>query len=134
MVLRGSGALFERARELRQNATKQENHLWYDFLKHRPEQWYRQRVIVAYIVDFGCPKAMLVVELDGMHHAAPQQAAYDAERSAYLMSLGLVVLRFQNNEIDEMFFCVCEKIATISDVRQQAPRLLQIEGAVASGD
>jgi len=103
--------LVERARELRKDATKQENRLWYEYLKGRPERWYRQRVVGNFIVDFYCPKAMLVIELDGMHHSMPQQTAYDEERSAYLMSVGLTVLRFQNWEIDDAFDKVCERIS-----------------------
>ena len=81
--------LRDRARELRNNATKQEDHLWYKFLKLRPEQWYRQKIIGEFIVDFYCPKAKLVVELDGKWHLTPQQQAYDEERSTYLTALGL---------------------------------------------
>ena len=103
--------LRDRSRELRSNATKQENHLWYDYLKQRPERWYRQKIIGGFIVDFYCPKAKLVVELDGMHHLASQQHAYDVERSAYLEGQGLTVLRFLNWETDEMFFNVCRRIA-----------------------
>ena len=61
-MLERDGRLFVRARELRNGATKQENHLWYDFLRLRPEHWHRQMVIGEFIVDFYCPKAKLVVE------------------------------------------------------------------------
>ena len=129
-LLKGNVNLLEQARELRKNATKQENHLWYDFLKNRPEQWYRQRIIGSFIVDFYCPRSMLVVELDGMHHIAPQQKAYDEERSAYLTSLGLFVLRFQNREVDNHFNMVCDHIAAVSTLRLQTPRLLPVEVSV----
>jgi len=56
------------ARKLRNNATKQENHLWYDFLRKHPQQFYRQRIIGNYIVDFYCPTAKLVIELDWSQH------------------------------------------------------------------
>ncbi|MCL2532292.1 MAG: endonuclease domain-containing protein [Oscillospiraceae bacterium] len=95
--------------------------MWYLFLKKRPEQWYRQRIVGSYIVDFYCPKAMLVVELDGNHHYVPEQIAYDKERDAYLAGHGLLVLRFRNREIDNDLFTVGAKIAEISDSRQQAP-------------
>ena len=65
-ILESDSRLRPRARELRNNATKQENHLWYGFLRRRPEQWHRQKVIGEFIVDFYCPKAKLVIELDGM--------------------------------------------------------------------
>jgi len=133
LVERGNVHLLGPARELRKHATKQENHLWYDFLKKRPEQWYRQRVIGNFIVDFYCPSAKFVVELDGMHHSLPQQQSYDEERDAYLSALGLQILRYQNHEIDHDFFRVCEQIASISISRQQSPRLLPREGAPARG-
>jgi len=134
MIERGNMHLLEPARELRKHATKQENHLWYDFLKKRTEQWHRQRVIGNFIVDFYCPKAKLVIELDGMHHEQHPQKSYDEERDIYLTGLGLLVLRFQNHEIDNDFLRVREQITSISTLRLQAPWLLPREGAVASGD
>ena len=116
-MLESDSRLRLRARELRNNATKQENHLWYDFLKQRTEQWGRQRVIGEFIVDFYCPKAKLVVELDGMQHYTPEGLAYDEERSAYLEGLGLKVVRFQNQEVDESFYLVCNKISEIAEAR-----------------
>ena len=57
-----------RAQELRKNATKEENHLWYDFLRTYPVPFHRQKVFGPYIVDFYRHKARLVVELDGGQH------------------------------------------------------------------
>jgi len=81
-MLESDSSLRPPARELRNNATKQENHLWYDFLKKQPAQWYRQKINGEFIVDFYCPKAKLVVELDGSQHYTPQGLAHDEERSA----------------------------------------------------
>ena len=53
------------ARALRKNMTKEERHLWYDFLRDYPLRFMRQRPIDRYIVDFYCAKAKLVIELDG---------------------------------------------------------------------
>ena len=52
-------------RKLRKNMTKQERHLWYDFLRKYPIKVYRQRSIDCYIVDFYCSQANLVIEIDG---------------------------------------------------------------------
>ena len=60
--------LKEKAKELRRKETKQEKWLWYDFLRQRKERWYRQRVINNYIADFYCPRAKIVIELDGKQH------------------------------------------------------------------
>ena len=56
------------SRVLRQNMTKEEKHLWYDFLKKLPQIVHRQKVIGNYIVDFYCAEAKLVIELDGTQH------------------------------------------------------------------
>jgi len=116
-MLESDGRLRLQARELRNNATKQENHLWYDFLRQRPEQWNRQRIIGTFIVDFYCPKAKLAVELDGMQHYTPQGLAHDKERSAYLEGLGIKVLRFKNQEVDGAFYLVRKRIAEEADAR-----------------
>ncbi len=100
----------ERARELRRNMTTQERHLWYDFLSKFPVRFYRQRTIGKYIVDFYCSKAKLVIELDGGQHYTEEGIQYDKERSTYLKSLGLKVIRFSNLDIDRNFQGVCEVI------------------------
>jgi len=92
--------LTPRAQEMRRDATKQENRLWYDFLRRYPVHFYRQRIIGAYIVDFYCPAAKLVIEVDGAYHLEPAQMEYDLERTEYLNARGLVVLRFTNDEVE----------------------------------
>jgi len=100
----------ERSQELRKRATPQENHLWYDFLNTYSVQFRRQRVFEGCIVDFYCPKAKLVVELDGMQHHDPQHKAYDAERTRWLQAHGMEVLRFDNRQVDKEFSLVCTQI------------------------
>ncbi|HQH64026.1 MAG TPA: DUF559 domain-containing protein, partial [Clostridiales bacterium] len=56
------------ARSLRKNMTKEERHLWYDYLRQYPVRFVRQKVIDSYIVDFYCHDARLIVELDGSQH------------------------------------------------------------------
>ncbi len=56
------------ARQLRKNMTKEEKHLWYDFLKNYSEKFSRQKILNRYIADFYCASAKLVVELDGSQH------------------------------------------------------------------
>ena len=108
-----------RARELRSNATKQEDHLWYNFLRKYPVQFYRQRIIGNYIVDFYCPKAKLVIELDGAQHYEEEAMEYDSLRTEYLNALGLSVLRFLNREVEGSFEAVCKSIerAILSQLR-----------------
>jgi len=70
------------AEELRTAMTKEERHLWYDFLKHYPIRFSRQKVLGSYIVDFYSAKAGLVIELDGSQHYEENGLFKDAERSA----------------------------------------------------
>ena len=98
------------AQQLRRNQTKEENRLWYQFLKTYPVQFRRQYVVGCYYVDFYCYRAKLVVELDGSQHCSPEQLIYDRERTAYLEGQGLKVLRFSNLDIWRNFRGVCETI------------------------
>ena len=98
------------ARELRKNMTKEERHLWYDFLKELPVMVHRQKVIGRYIVDFYIAKAQIVIELDGSQHYDPEEMEKDAIRSRYLESLGILVLRFSNRDIKENLSGVCQAI------------------------
>ena len=93
--------------------TKEENLLWYNFLRKYPVQFRRQYIIGDYIADFYCHKAKLVIELDGSQHYEPQQSQRDHERTRYFESLGLQVLRFTNLEVLRQFRSVCETIDTM---------------------
>jgi len=102
--------LTSRAQMLRKNMTKEEAHLWYQFLCRYPLRLRRQYVIGNYIADFYCHKAKLVVELDGSQHCTPEEIAYDKQRTAYMESLGLLVIRFSNLDVMRQFRSVCEVI------------------------
>ena len=102
--------LTPRARELRKKATKQENHLWYDYLKDHPIRFKRQKPISSFIADFYCHAARLVVELDGSQHYDEQRLIYDKERAAILEQYGVKVLRFSNLEVGRNFQGVCTAI------------------------
>ena len=105
--------LSDRANDLRKNMTKQEKHLWYDFLSKHEVRWYKQRIIDNYIVDFYCSRAKLVIELDGSQHYTKDGTEYDNERTNVLREYGIEVIRFSNNEIDTCFDGVCLKIEEI---------------------
>ena len=98
------------SQELRKNQTKEENLLWYRFLRCHPYQFRRQYKIGSYIVDFYCHKAKLVIELDGSQHYDPTHQVQDAVRTQYLESQGLKVLRFSNLDVMRQFKNVCEAI------------------------
>ena len=109
------------ARRLRREMTPHERKLWYLFLRKYPVKIYKQRIIGKFIVDFFCASAKLVIELDGSQHYESQGIAYDAERSAFLTSLGLEVLRFSNRDIDRDFTGVCTQIDLTIQKRLQSP-------------
>lgn len=98
------------AKSLRKNMTKEERHLWYDFLKALPLMVHRQKVIGNYIVDFYIAEAKIVIELDGMQHFEAEGKQADALRDEYLRSLGLTVLRYANSDVNRNFDGVCENI------------------------
>ncbi|MBQ1504821.1 MAG: endonuclease domain-containing protein [Oscillospiraceae bacterium] len=110
MSLIYDGKNIKRAKNLRKNATPQENHLWYDFLRLYPVCFQRQKAIGHYIADFYCHAAKLVVEIDGGQHFEQDAEQYDESRTADLAEFGLIVLRFSNREINLRFREVCEKI------------------------
>ena len=102
--------LSDHARELRKGMTKEERHLWYDFLKPLPVPVKRQKVFGRYIVDFYIASQSLVIELDGSQHYEDDGKQADAERDEYLRGLGLRILRYSNREVNREFQTVCEDI------------------------
>ena len=98
------------AQFLRKNMTKEERHLWYDFLRSCHQTFHRQKVIGNYIVDFYCAEAKLVIEVDGSQHYMVEGKSQDQLRDTYLQSLGLTVVRYSNLEINKQFDSVCEDI------------------------
>ena len=102
--------LLRNSQSLRKNMTKEERHLWYDFLKTYPVQFKRQYPVGCYIVDFYCYRAKLVVELDGSQHCDPETIEYDRRRTDYLQNQGIFVLRLSNRDVTENFRSVCEAI------------------------
>ena len=90
--------------------TKEERRLWYDFLKRLPVTVNRQKVIGPYIVDFYCASARLVIELDGSQHYEDKGLASDRERDHMLNELGIIVVRYSNDEVNRNFDGVCEDV------------------------
>ncbi len=98
------------AQKLRREMTKEERHLWYDFLKGLPVTFNRQKVIGNYIADFYCASSKLIIELDGSQHYEESGVESDKKRDEYLENLGLLVLRYSNEDINHNFDGVCEDI------------------------
>ncbi len=105
-----NNGLITNARSLRKAMTKEERHLWFDFLRYCTPRFRRQEIIGNYIADFYCNKARLVIELDGSQHTEEKALAYDAQRSVYFASLNIQVIRYYNNDILNNFEGVCQDI------------------------
>ena len=98
------------AKKLRKEMTKEERHLWYDFLKLLPMTVNRQKVIYNYIVDFYIASHRIVIELDGSQHFEEQAQLDDTERDNFLSQMGITVLRYKNIDIYQNFYGVCNDI------------------------
>ncbi len=102
-----------RAQQLRKDAPFPERLLWSRLRAGQLDgaRFRRQHVLGSYIVDFYCPSARLVIELDGRSHE--QRERYDAERTRLIESRGLRVIRFTDDEVvrnidDVVYRIACE--------------------------
>jgi len=103
------------ARRLRSEMTESEEKLWFRLRnKQLGIQFYRQKSIGNYIVDFYGPSAKLVIEVDGAQHLEAQHIESDRSRDTYLAEQGLKVLRFNNvqvfKHIEEVLAVIKNKI------------------------
>ena len=101
----------EQAGELRKNPTDPERKIWFCCLKEIKPRFHFQKIVGPYIFDFYCPKLKLGIELDGESHA--EREAHDAERTAYLSSQGIEILRYSNEDIMQRFDAVKEHLYQI---------------------
>lgn len=94
---------------LRSKATPQEVVLWSRLRRNSlGVKFRRQHAIGDYIVDFYCAEKKLAVEIDGWQHQVVQD--YDAQRTAFFARLGIKVVRFWNNEVNDNLEGVLLKI------------------------
>ena len=100
------------SQHLRKNMTDAENMLWFKLRRKqlKGHQFYRQKIIGEYIVDFYCPKANLVIELDGRQHYSEAGRAKDRTRDDVLIEMGIKVLRFSDRDVFENIGGVMEGI------------------------
>ena len=110
MHIKRNKKLLESSRILRKDMTRHEKHLWYDFLRSYPMHIYKQRIIENYIVDFYCPAAKLIIELDGSQHYTKSGMEYDEVRTEILEIYNLKVLRIPNIDVDTNFYGICQMI------------------------
>ncbi len=97
--------------QLRNEAPPAERKLWAHL---RGEQlgakFRRQFSVERYVLDFYCPRLRLAIEVDGESHAGDEAQAYDAVRQSEIEALGIVFLRFSNQEIYRNAQSVAETI------------------------
>ncbi len=110
MQRKHNSSLTNIAKILRKNMTKEERHLWYDFLRSYPVRFLRQKVIDNYVVDFYCHEARIIIELDGSQHYQKEGVLKDQIRTENIESRNLEIIRIPNNEINKNFRGVCEYI------------------------
>ncbi len=93
----------ELRRALRAKSTPEENALWNVLRAKRllGSHWYRQYSIGEYVLDFYCPVAKLCVEVDGLHHLQEEELARDKRRTAFLESMGILVMRVPNEVVSK---------------------------------
>ncbi|MDT8318231.1 MAG: endonuclease domain-containing protein [bacterium] len=111
-MLRYDNRLKKYSQKLRKDMTDAERKLWSKIRGRqlKGHQFYRQKPIGCFIVDFYCPKAKLVIELDGGQHFSEEGMTKDGQRDSYMEGLGLRVLRFSDREVFENMRGVLEKI------------------------
>ena len=111
-MLRYSNRLKPHSRQLRKNMTDAEKLLWSKIRGKQVKelQVYRQKPIGWFIVDFYCPKAHLVIEVDGGQHFDEDAKQEDNLRDEYMERVGLTVLRFSDKDVFENLPGVLERI------------------------
>ena len=102
--------LTENAKILRNNMSKEEKHLWYDYLRKCPVRFSRQKVLGKYIADFYSAEAKIVIELDGAQHFEKENRIYDEKRTEFLEQYDLKIIRIPNGEINTNFEGICRYI------------------------
>ncbi len=120
-MLRYNRNLKQLSRQLRENMTDAERRLWAKIRMKQLKgcQFYRQKPIGDYIVDFFCPRAKLVIEVDGSHHLVGETIEYDRIRDEHFSSFGLRVLRFTNTDVLMRIEGVVERIE--EEIREENP-------------
>ena len=110
------------SRDLRNNMTDAEQWLWQRLRRKQilGLQFYRQKPILNFIVDFYCSAAKLVIECDGGQHYTEDGRLADQIRDQVLSELGLVVLRFSNRQILTETDAMVEQIYWIAKQRLES--------------
>jgi len=111
------------ARRLRAAMTDAEHRLWFRLRRKQllGVQFYRQKPIGKYIVDFYAPAVALVIEVDGGQHFEASQARRDERRTAYLETQNLRVLRFTDREVLQQLDAVVDAVFAAVSAASKSP-------------
>ena len=115
-------SLKQPSRDLRNNMTDAEQLLWQRLRRKQilGLQFYRQKPILNFIVDFYCPSVSLVIECDGGQHFTVEGLEADRVRDEALAQLGLKVLRFDNGQVLAEIDAVVEQIYCVARQRLES--------------
>lgn len=115
--------LKQASRNLRSNMTDAEQLLWQRIRRKQVLglQFYRQKPILNFIVDFYCPTVNLIIECDGGQHYTELALEADQNRDHTLSELGLITLRFSNHQILTEIDAVIEQIYYVVRQRLESP-------------
>ena len=115
--------LKHKARHLRTNLTDAEQLLWLHLRRKQilDIQFYRQRPIGQYVVDFYAPAIGMVIEVDGGQHFEPAEIEYDSRQTSSLNALGISVVRFDNFQVQKETSSVLEEICRLISHRKSLP-------------
>ena len=115
--------LKQASRDLRNNMTDAEKFLWSKIRNQQilGVQFYRQKPILNFIVDFYCPSANLVIECDGSQHYTDEGLEADRIRDHALEQLGLKVLRFDNRQVMGEIDAVAQVVLDMISLQLESP-------------
>lgn len=116
--------LKQASRDLRNNMTDAEKFLWSKIRNKQilGVQFYRQKPILNFIVDFYCPSANLVIECDGSQHYTDEGLEADRIRDHALEQLGLKVLRFDNRQVMGEIDAVVQVVLDMISLQLESPK------------
>lgn len=123
----------KRARSMRKAMTPPELSLWLQLRSLRGWHFRRQSPEGAYILDFVCRRAKLVIEVDGVHHSSPEQSKHDARRDGWLRQQGFRVLRFWASDIEHELEGVMQAICATLGERPATSRMERSVAAIPPG-
>lgn len=111
--------MLSNARKLRREMTPEERKLWYEFPRKYPVKFRKQHILGGFILDFYCPDALLVVELDGNQHFEADRQEHDSKRTEFLNRRNILVVRYRNVDIRKNFRWICEQIDYLVQQRRR---------------